>query len=93
MAIHSPNCFILVLLVSTVLGNKVTQEVIKDEARPLPPYRCLGILGVCGKTFSEDRCRQLCYDDFNDLNPYPYCDQYPGFDEVFCYCEHDCTQG
>ncbi|KAL6556374.1 hypothetical protein OROGR_005662 [Orobanche gracilis] len=81
MAIRSLNCFVFILLVSAVLGNKFFQEVIKDAARPLPTYTCVSILGVCGKTFSEDRCYQLCYDYFNDLNPQPHCDQYPGFDE------------
>lgn len=74
----------------TVIEAKNTSN--DAVARPPPTYTCISILGVCGKTLTKERCYQLCYSYFSGVRPYPHCDQYPGIDEVFCYCEHDCLK-
>ncbi|GFP89505.1 hypothetical protein PHJA_001094100 [Phtheirospermum japonicum] len=79
-------------MIITNAGNKVTLKV-KDAARPPPTYTCVSLLGVCGKTLTQARCVQLCYDYYDGLHPWPHCDQYPGIDDVLCYCEHDCMKG
>lgn len=75
-------------------GFAIGQNIspIKDVARPPPKYTCVSILGVCGKTITQPRCYQLCRSYFSGANPYPHCDQYPGIDEVLCFCEHDCLK-
>ncbi|GER38857.1 YELLOW STRIPE like 2 [Striga asiatica] len=94
MSRHSLTLFIfLVLILSSVQGDKIGRlGGSKDVGRPSPPYTCVSILGICGKSISPQCCAQLCYDYFDGLNPYPHCDQYPGIDEVFCYCEHYCMK-
>ncbi|PIN15378.1 hypothetical protein CDL12_11982 [Handroanthus impetiginosus] len=62
----------------------------KDVGRPPPKYTCVSILGICGKTFSNARCYQLCKSYHSGAHRYPHCDEYPGIAAVFCYCEHDC---
>ncbi|KAH6760881.1 hypothetical protein C2S52_008449 [Perilla frutescens var. hirtella] len=71
--------------------ERINVGKIKDEgARPPPAFRCVSNLGVCGKTFSEERCIQLCNNYYSGQHPSPKCAQFPGTTDAFCFCEHDC---
>ncbi|KAL7160164.1 hypothetical protein ABFS83_01G075700 [Erythranthe nasuta] len=72
-----------------LLENKAMQT-IKDTERPPPRYTCVSILGVCGLTCTEQQCKSWCIDYFGTLNPWAHCDEFPGVDAKFCYCEHWC---
>ncbi|KAL3647180.1 hypothetical protein CASFOL_008148 [Castilleja foliolosa] len=86
--------FVFLVLVSAQGNNNVTLKDIKaGAARPPPVYRCVALLGVCGKTLTEARCVELCYDYYGGLHPWPHCDIYPGIADVLCFCEHDCMKG
>lgn len=67
-------------------------QIGKGIARPPPTYTCVSILGVCNVTLTEARCIQLCYNYYGGLHPWPHCDKYPGGEDAFCYCEHDCLE-
>ncbi|XP_051151314.1 uncharacterized protein LOC127265532 [Andrographis paniculata] len=59
-------------------------------------YRCLSLLGECGKSISESDCRRLCLSWFSGANPAPRCGPALGLARPplnMCICEHDCMKG
>ncbi|PIN27225.1 hypothetical protein CDL12_00018 [Handroanthus impetiginosus] len=90
MGIASPSSFCILFLLLVCAESQTVQ--IKDVERPPPKYRCVSILGVCGVTLTEGRCKQLCLNYYSGLDPFPYCAT-PLNGVKYCYCRHDCFRG
>ncbi|KAL7150316.1 hypothetical protein ABFS83_05G103700 [Erythranthe nasuta] len=84
MALFSQFLCILLLLASA------SGTTVNNIERPAPKYRCNSILGICGKTLTEEQCTTLCLSWYSGTNPDPYCAT--PYDEVYCYCRHDCLK-